>query len=128
MSASFDASEVASFGRGLYRKSALATTAARVVVKASAEKVKRDAQQRAKGSNWAAAGRLPSYASSIDVDLVGIQAEIGPTVGGPQWGLGDLLEYGTRTTAPQPHMKPALDAEAPNLEKLLLGVAVRVLD
>lgn len=59
----------------------------------------------------------PTYYLSISYDTrTGngwAEGEIGPAHGRPQWGLGNLLEYGGPYNAPQPHLEPALDHEEP---------------
>lgn len=89
-------------------KMAAAVHASTVV---AANKVKRDARQRISGRS-----HLPQYPYTISYDLKvtpsGIEAEIGPERGG-QGSLGHLIEYGTTTSGPNPHMRPSFDAEVP---------------
>jgi hypothetical protein len=55
--------------------------------------------------------------ASINYDItetpVMIEGEIGPAEGRRQWGLGNLLEYGSEHNPPMPHLEPALDHEEP---------------
>lgn len=71
--------------------------------------------------------RTRAYPHSItyDVNIRGasIEAEIGPDKGLPQGPLGNILEYGTATTAPQPHLQPAFDHEVPRFEEAAADVA-----
>lgn len=122
---SIDASEVTAFGRDLVVKSALTFTAATAVVEKAALNIKNDARQRATGIPHAG-----GYPFSIKYERVGLRAEIGPEIGGRQWGLGDILEYGvpSRNTAPRPHLGPALAAEAPKFEQFLAEAAIKALD
>ena len=98
------------------------------VVARGALNVKKDAQARAKriGSH------VRRYPASIGYDLWqglrGPVAEIGPEVGRGQGALGDILENGSLTSAPHPHMLPAGRAEAPRFEKALEDLAVRLLE
>jgi len=59
----------------------------------------------------------PYYAASITYDVTvkqgDIVGEVGPAHGKAQWGLGNLLEYGSKNNAPHPHHEPALDEEEP---------------
>ena len=119
---SIDASEVTQLGRKLLVASTLTFAGAKAVVEKAALNVKNDARQRASGIRHA-----PSYPSSIQYEMVGIQAEIGPEVGGPQWGLGDILEYGTPNSAPHPHLMPAAQKELPVMEKFLVDLATKAL-
>ena len=101
--------------------------AAKVVAK-GALNVKRDAQRRA-----ARIGRhVRRYPASIGYDLHqglrGPTAEIGPEVGRGQGSLGDILERGSLTSAPHPHMLPAGEAEAPRFERAMNDLAARLLE
>jgi hypothetical protein len=122
MSFSVDASEVTALGRQLLVASVLTFAGAKPVVEKAALNVKNDARQRISGLRHA-----PGYPNSIQYEMVGIQAEVGPEVGGPQWGLGDILEYGTSKSAPHPHLMPAAEAELPNLERLLVELATKAI-
>jgi hypothetical protein len=70
----------------------------------------------------------PAYASSITYDVTpsaeGAEAEIGPDKGLPQGALGNLIEFGSRNNAPMPHLAPALERNAADLEE---GVTKAVL-
>lgn len=98
------------------------------VVAKGALNVKKDAQGRAAGI-----GRhVRRYPSSIGYDLYqglrGPTAEIGPEVGKGQGSLGDILENGSPTSAPHPHMLPAGEAEAPRFESAMNDLAARLLE
>lgn len=94
------------------------------VVRKGAVNVKTEARRLASGNRYA-----PAYPQSITFDAGwkrgAYEAEIGPEKGGPQWGLGTILEYGvpSQGTAPQPHMRPAADAEEPRFEKAIADLA-----
>jgi hypothetical protein len=72
--------------------------------------------QRIIGGQLGRGGRtsLPRYAASItyDVEVAGatVAVEVGPETGG-QGSFGHLIEDGTATSPPMPHMGPATDAE-----------------
>lgn len=71
-----------------------------------------------------ARGYLPRYPNSIGYTITessgaAITAEIGPDKNRPQGALGNILEYGTSTRPPFPHLQPALDAEADRFERFL---------
>lgn len=93
----------------------------RVAVEVGAFNVKRDAVQFASGI-----GHAPNYPRSIsyevDATATGVGADIGPENDGPQGGLGAILEYGSPTSAPHPHLGPALDREGPKFAEAV-GVA-----
>lgn len=94
------------------------------VVLKGAINVRDDARRLASGNRYA-----PAYPRSITMEAGwkrgAFEAEIGPEKGGPQWGLGTILEFGvpSQGTAPQPHMRPAADAEAPRFEKAMENLA-----
>lgn len=74
----------------------------------------------------------PHYRSSITYDVTVKQAEvvgeIGPAKGRRQWGLGNLLEYGSRNNAPHPHHEPALDEEEPRFYAAAEALAARLVE
>jgi hypothetical protein len=57
----------------------------------------------------------------------GLDAEIGPEVGRTQAFLGKILEFGTATSRPHPHLIPALLAEQPRLTEQIAALAAEVL-
>lgn len=105
----------------------VAEEARKVVVKGSLN-VKKDTQAK-----WAGARYAPSLARAVsyDVTVSGtlITSEVGPDKNKRQGALGNIYEYGTPHTAPQPALNPALDAEDPRFaqaaadlgESLLMG-------
>jgi hypothetical protein len=119
---SIDASEVTALGRKLLVASTLTFAAAKPVMQKAGLKVRDDARQRISGLQHAS-----RYPRSIQSEQVGIQVEVGPEIGGPQWGLGDILEYGTPQSGAFPHLMPAAQAELPHLEKYLVDLAVKAL-
>lgn len=123
---SIDASEVTNLGRTLVVSVAAVEVGARAVMAKAALNVKNDARQRISGLRHAR-----GYPNSIKYETKftagTVEALVGPEVGGPQWGLGDILEYGTVNSAPHPHLMPAAEAELPKMEKYLAEVAVKAL-
>lgn len=99
---------------------------ARKVVGKAALNIKKDAQKKSSGIAHA-----PNYPRTITYDTAvlgtSVTAEIGPDKnkvvgGGPNrtpGNLGHIFEYGTSRNAPLAHLGPALDYEAPNLERYL---------
>ncbi|MCA1218698.1 hypothetical protein [Streptomyces sp. 8L] len=85
-------------------------------VTVTARKVRDSARQRVSGY-----AHLPAYPYSITYDVTesaaGAEAEIGPDKDRTQGPLGNLIEYGSRKNAPIPHMGPALEENADDLEK-----------
>jgi len=57
----------------------------------------------------------------------GVEWEIGPDKGRAQGALGNIIEFGTVNNAPIPGGLPALDREAPRMERHLSEVLGRVL-
>lgn len=119
---SIDASEVTELGRKFLVASTLTFEAAKPVMEKAAIQVRNDARNRIGGLAHAA-----RYPRSIQYELAGIQATIGPEVGGPQWGLGDILEYGTPKSGPHPHLMPAAEAELPKMASFLAEIAAKAL-
>lgn len=126
MGVSMDASGLGSLVADLRRAAVEAPRKSRQAVEVSARKIKDDARERAAGALF-----TPHYPRSITYDVFGSGsgafAEIGPYPGGPQWGLGNILEFGTPRNAPRPHLGPALEAEAPDFERVLGDIAKGVL-
>jgi hypothetical protein len=85
-------------------------------VKVNALKIKQSAQSRIRGH-----AHLPQYPNSITYDITTspthAEAEIGPDKELGQGALGNLIEYGSRKNAPLPHMGPALDENADDLQR-----------
>ncbi|WBB73236.1 hypothetical protein O7602_26710 [Micromonospora sp. WMMD1128] len=98
------------------------------VVGKGALNIKKDAQARAKqiGQHVHRYPYMITYETRRHVN--NITAEIGPEVGKGQGSLGDILENGSPTSAPHPHMLPAGQAEAPRFERALEDLAVRLLE
>lgn len=123
---SIDASEVTALARTLVASTVVVKAGARAVMQKSALNVKNDARQRISGL-WHAA----TYPSSIKYETISragsIEALIGPEIGGPQWGLGDILEYGTVNSGPHPHLMPAAAKELPVMNRALAELATKVL-
>lgn len=101
----------------------LSLTLGRQAAEITGRKVRDDARQFASGI-----GHAPHYPRSIQSEarhpFAGALVEIGPQVGGPQWGLGDVLEWGTPNSAPHTHMGPAMDRNTPDFE-LGIGLAAQ---
>lgn len=125
-----DMSEVNKLAADLVAASFATLPMAEKVLEVAAVKIKKDAQRNIKAADKA--GRLPGYPSSITYDTqtrgVTVSAEIGPDKDRNQGPLGNVLEYGTSDTPPIPHLQPALEAEAPTVERLLGVGAVALID
>lgn len=91
-------------------------------VTVTARKVQLSARRRITGY-----AHLPAYPYSITYDVTesaaGVSADIGPDKELSQGPLGNIIEYGTRKNAPIPHLGPALDENADDLER---GVEIAV--
>lgn len=70
---------------------------------------------------------LPAYPFSITYDVTvgpdGAEGEIGPDKALPQGPLGNITEFGTRNNAPLPHLGPAVEGNADDLQR---GVEIAV--
>lgn len=91
-------------------------------VQVTSQKIRDDARSRIRRRKY-----LPRYPSSITYDInitaEGIEGEIGPDKNRAQGPLGNIIEYGTSKNAPIPHLGPALDANADDLQH---GVEIAV--
>lgn len=108
---------------------------ARKVVAKGALNIRTDARRRVAGIAHA-----PNYQYTVTYDShetpAGGWAEIGPdnnkqVGGGPHrtpGNLGGKFEYGSRTSAPIPHLGPALETEGPKFERALSDLEVRLLE
>lgn len=97
------------------------------VVSKGSLNVKNDARRMAPGGIHAR-----HYPASItyDVKTTGdlIEGEVGPAKGRRQWGLGNLLEYGSAHNPPHPHLNPALDLEEPRFYMAAEALAAEAVD
>lgn len=99
----------------------------RAVVARGSRNIKDGAQRRAPhGPHTRHYARSITY--DVDQDINEIVGEIGPQRGRPQWGLGNILEYGTRNNPPHPHLEPALDHEEPFFVRACLNLAEDAID
>lgn len=123
----FDMSELESWAEVVQRAPTATRRAGRGVVSKGSLNIKTDARRRAPGS-----GAARHYPASITYDITEtpteIVGEIGPAEGRRQWGLGNLLEYGSPNNPPHPHLEPALDAEAPKFIAACEALAGEVID
>lgn len=114
--AEFDMSELEQWTDVIQRAPAVTEKQARAVVSKGSLNIKNEARKNAPGS-----GAARHYPSSISYDVTEkdgeIVGEIGPAEGRRQWGLGNLLEYGSEHNPPHPHLEPALDHEEPRFVK-----------
>lgn len=71
---------------------------------------------------------LKHYPRSMSYDMINpLEAEIGPDKSMPQGGMGTGVEFGSVHTKPMPHLGPALDMEAPQVQKWALPILARSL-
>lgn len=89
--------------------------------------IKRDAQRRVRGYP-----HLPHLARSFTYDVTTrgslVVGEVGALHERPQGRLDVFIEFGTPTSAPIPHWRPAADKEVPIWLNFLEQVAVEALD
>lgn len=128
MDARVDSSGIRAFSQELGGVVQAAPDEVMKVVARGAFQVQKDARERAKRI-----GRhVRRYPYTITVDLArhGAEAaaEIGPETQRGQGALGDILENGSPTSAPHPHMLPAGEAEAPRFARALEDLAVRLVE
>lgn len=74
----------------------------------------------------------PYYRDSIRYDmkrdLTSVSAEVGADDARRQYGLSNILEYGTADTPPHPHFLPAADEEEPRFYSAAEDLAARVVE
>jgi len=108
----FDFSELDKWSADLSHAGRITRQQARGVVSKGGLSIKNEARANAPGGP-----HTPFYPASINYDInavpEGYEAEIGPAEGRKQWGLGNLIEYGSAHNPPHPHLEPALDHEEP---------------
>lgn len=123
---SIDTSDLKKLAARFDRSAGLAAAEVRPVVQRGAYNIKKDAQDRIGRGPY-----TPGYARSIGYDShqtpTSAWAEIGPDKDKAQGALGNLLEfeYGTPWSAPTPHLRPALEAEAPKFERALEAAVLK---
>jgi hypothetical protein len=120
----FDATEVIELAEFLARAPGVAAAAVKPTVARGAYQIKKDAKSRVAGLR-----HLPAYPSSITYDThassSAVWADIGPEKGRRQGPLGNIVEYGSPTSAPHPHMAPAAEAELPKFAAVLETIAAK---
>lgn len=124
--ADLDMREVFAFAADLDVSRARVDAEAEKVVSKGSLNVKKAAREKAPHGP-----HTPHYENSINYDIYREQGvivgEIGPAEGRRQWGLGNLLEYGSAHNPPHPHHEPALDEEEPRFYAAAEGIIPRVL-
>lgn len=127
MGVAVDSSDAKRLAVALETAAKVAPEETRKVIARGALNVKRDAQRRISGHP-----HLPHYPASITYDTeltpTGASAQVGPDKRRPQGPLGNILEYGSPSRPPIPHLGPALQAEEPRLVKALEDLAARLVD
>jgi hypothetical protein len=123
-----DASDLLAFADELRQAAKGVTSGAPKIVKRGAQNIKTDAQQRVR-SQIGRASHLRNYARTITYDPVTtadgvVGTEIGPVPGG-QGSLAGIVEFGSARSGPMPHLIPAWEAEAPNMEQAVDDLVVR---
>ncbi|MEU4367550.1 hypothetical protein [Micromonospora chersina] len=128
MDAKADFSEVQQFAVQLNEALAAAPDEVAKVVYRGAFTIQEDARARAKRIG----PHVRRYPGTITFETArhGAEtaAEIGPETSRGQGALGDILENGSPTSPPHPHMLPAGEAERPRFERALEDLAVRLLE
>lgn len=126
MAGAVDVSELVRWERALRTAGRRAGPAAKAVVSKGALNIKIDARRLAPGT-----GHARLYPGSITYELAqdgpAHEAVIGPEPGKPQWGLGNLLEFGSVHNEPHPHLGPALDAEEPRFVNAAADLGVKLI-
>jgi hypothetical protein len=101
---------------------------ARKVVSKGSLNIKKDWRQR-----WSGHPHIPRLPYAISYDVTArrgaVEGEIGPDKDrGGQAPLGNIIEFGSPTSAPIPGGLPALEAEGPRFEAALAMLATKLLE
>lgn len=124
---SADVSELLAWARLLEEAGRDAQDEGARIVSKGALNIKKRARELAPGGR-----HTRHYPASISYDLLvqpgEIIGEIGPAKGRAQWGLGNLLEYGSSHNPPHPHHEPALDEEEPRFYQAADDLAGRLVE
>lgn len=118
----FDMHEVRALAADLLSSEGPVREGARRSIKAGATRTKADSRRAIRAAIGGNGGHAKHYPRAIDFDILddGLAAEIGPSIGNPQAFLGKILEYGTATSPPHPHLIPAAENEQ---ERIAQGLA-----
>ncbi len=95
-------------------------------VQESGKRLQTDARTRAR----AIGGHAKGYPSKITTEFKpgrSPSVEVGPILGG-MGSLGGILEFGSPTSGPHPHLHPAFDEEVPKFDEAVIKVAGEALD
>ena len=96
------------------------------VVKKGADNIKKDWTQR-----WSGMAHAPALPRAITYDIYhlpgSIRGQVGPDKDKRQGPLGSIVEFGTVKNAPRPGGLPALETEAPRMEKALSDLTAKLL-
>lgn len=124
-SGGFDMREVRALAADLLASEGPVREGARKSIKVGATHTKTDAQRAIRAVTGRNGGHAKHYPRSIDYDILddGLAAEIGPSIGKKQAFLGKILEYGTATSPPHPHLIPAAESEQ---ERIAQGLSEAV--
>lgn len=111
----FDTSDVMRFSHNLGAASGRVVDNARRALEVTARHIKDDAITNATGPSGRAAA---SYPRSIDYDMFGLRAEIGPNLGRAQGSLGILEDApGGVRAAPQGALRRAAESNLDDFER-----------
>jgi hypothetical protein len=121
-----DASELLAFARHVETAVDRAEPQYEQITERAALNVKRGAQDRVQALTR---GRyLKHYPRSITYDMLSpLEAEIGPDPAKLQGGMGPGVEFGSKNTAPKPHLHLAFEDEMPRYEEHVLRATMSVL-
>lgn len=126
----FDMSEVRALAADLLGSNGPVREGAKKSIKAGATRTKAESVKTIRGALSGSKSYAKHYPRSIDYDILddGLAAEIGPSIGKRQAFLGKILERGTATSRPYPHLIPAAEAEQERIADGLVEAVVRALE
>lgn len=121
----FDMSEVVEMAQELFGADGPVRAEGRKILENGANKTRRRAWNLLKTNR----AYTQHYPSSFTYEMLndGMAVEIGPEIGRKQAFLGKILEDGTSTSPPKPHLIPAAEAEAPAIAAFVEDAAVDAL-
>jgi hypothetical protein len=121
-----DATEVKLLGNNLLSVYELLTAPLGKAVQDSGKRLQADARSRARAIGGHSRG-YPNKITSTFTPGRSPSVEVGPILGG-MGSLGGILEFGSPTSGPHPHLHPAFDEEVPKFDEAVVQVAGETLD
>lgn len=122
-----DASELTALAVSIQRIDPEIVAKLNDVVQESGKRLQQDARSRARAIGGHARGYSNKITTTFKPAARKPSVEVGPILGG-MGSLGGILEFGSPTSAPHPHLHPAFDEEVPRFDRAIADLADGVVD